>query len=213
MLYTKPWKPSKDHFHFITHVPFKHDDKTNVDYFLHYEDDTIYAIFEPTTDKKDWKSDFTFFPKRFDIFPGSKIKVHSGIAKQYLGMRSEFLDMIYRNNKKCTKIYLSGFSLGGGLTQLACEDVTYHFPDKEILAISYEGPRVFTPHKMVKKLCTKDRLTLVKTFWDPVVHVPFVIMGFVDYGKKIWIGKWNRIAPIQHDPDEIEDNLFEKFSE
>jgi hypothetical protein len=198
------WKPSKEHFRYITNVPFEHDDETNIDYYLAITGDTLECIFEPTTDKKDWKSNFDFFPKLFNIYPNSDMFGHGGIAKQYLGMRSKFLDLGYK--KAIKKIYISGFSLGGGLSQFACEDAAYHFPNKEVKSISYEGPRVFCPSESVKELL-RERQILVKTFWDPVIHVPFKIMGFRDYGEILWIGKWNKILPIQHYPSEIENNL------
>jgi len=136
--------------------------------------------------------------------------VHEGIAKQYLGCREEFLNLCYGEGVK--KIRLAGFSLGGGLTQLACEDAAYHFPGLDIQAISYEGPRVFTKNTHVEELVT-PRMTLVKTWNDPVVHVPLKAMGFVDYGTIVWIGKWWRLLPLQHFPEQVEKNLFEKFGE
>jgi hypothetical protein len=202
------WSPSKEHFKWVNSVLYIHDDKTNVDYFLQQVDDILICCFEPTVDKRDWMSDFDFFPKRFDIYPGSDILVHEGIAKQYLGMRNKFLDMAYQESVK--KIYIAGFSLGGGLSQLACEDAAWHLSDKEVISISYEGPRVFCQNKEVKNLL-KNRQTLIKTFYDPVVHLPFWIMGFRDYGKKNWIGRWNKIMPLQHLSEEVERNLLDKF--
>jgi len=202
------WKPCKSHFDYINSVPYIHDDKTNVDYYLEVQADTLICLFQPTQGKDDWKSDFDFFPKRFDIYPGSRINAHEGIAKQYLGMRSQFLDLAYK--PEITKIYIAGYSLGGGLSQLACEDAAYHFPDKEVVSISYEGPRVFCPNQAVKKLL-KQRQTLIKTWWDPVVHLPFKMMWFVDYGKKTWIGHWFKAWPLQHYPEQIEKNLLEKY--
>jgi hypothetical protein len=202
------WTPSRKHFVYITHVPFSHCDETNTDYFLNIHDDTLECIFEPTNDKRDWRSNLNFFPKRFNIYPGSSVFGHNGIAQQYLGIRKQFLDMCYKDEVK--KIHIAGFSLGGGLSQFACEDAAYHVPYKSIISISYEGPRVFCPNRSVKKLL-ENRQILVKTFWDPVVHVPLRLMGFTEYGKKIWIGKFYKVFPIQHRPLEIEKNLTYKF--
>jgi hypothetical protein len=202
------WEPSREHFSFITSVDFKHNDETNTDYYLKIKGNTLICLFEPTTDKRDWRSNLNFFPERIDLYSGSNVFGHNGIAKQYLGIRDEFLDMAYK--EEINNIYIAGFSLGGGLSQFACEDAAYHLPDKEIISIAYEGPRVFCPNKNVKKLIN-NRQILVKSFWDPVVHVPLRIMGFTEYGRKIWIGKWNKIISIQHRPDEIRNNLFDKF--
>ncbi len=210
------WEPSKEHFRFITSVPFTHDDKTNADYYLNVEEKTLFCIFQSTHDERDWKSDFDFFPKRFDIYPGSKIKVHGGIAKQYLGMRNQFLDLAYREDVE--RIYIAGYSLGGGLAQLACEDAAWHFSPynpqwngapKEIKSISYEGPRVFCRNGGVQALLANKQI-LVKTWWDPVVHLPFWVMGFRDYGAKVWIGRWWKLTPLQHLAGQIEANLQER---
>jgi hypothetical protein len=202
------WKPGKEHFRTIRGVPFVHDDSTSVDYYLLADGDTLFCIFQGSTQKKDWKDDFTYFPKKFDIYPGSKIMAHMGIAQQYLGMRGKFLDMAYSG--KIKNILIAGFSLGGGLSQLACEDAAWHLPDRNIKSISYEGPRVFYPNTAVRNLLA-GRQILVKTFWDPVVHLPFWIMGVRDYGRIEQIGKWGRILPLQHYPEQVEKNLLEKY--
>ncbi len=227
------WSPSKSHFKFVTSVPFTHDPITNVDFYLQKVNNTLIVCFQSTNGNKDWQSDFDYLPKTFDIYPGSSIKVHEGLAKQYLGCRKSLLDAAY--SEDINRIFIAGYSLGGGLAQLACEDVAYHLPDKEIISISYEGPRVFSPNIAVSSLI-KDRQTLIKTFWDPVCHVPFKFFlnpglsiksidplklswGFPsltlwrDYGKVIWIGRWNKLYPLQHDSDQIEQNLLTKFGE
>jgi hypothetical protein len=204
------WMPGKEHFKAICDVPFVHDEATSVDYFLLTDEDTLFCVFQGSSQKKDWIDDFTFFPKKFDIYPGSKILVHRGIAQQYLGMRKKFLDLAYCDNIK--NILIAGYSLGGGLSQLACEDAAWHFPAGEriVKSISYEGPRVFYRSNGVRDLL-KEKQVLIKTFWDPVVHLPFRIMGLHDYGRKNWIGKWNRISPLQHLSEQVENNLYEKY--
>ncbi len=207
---TQDWTPSKKHFDEIISVPFTHDDLTNLDYFIEVVGDTLFCIFECTVDKRDWLSDFNFFPKRFNIYPGSDIFVHEGIARQYLGCRTQFLDLGYLDVVK--KILIAGYSLGGGLSQLACEDAAYHFPGKIVKSISYEGPRVFTANKSVKDLLRNHQI-LIKTFWDPVVHLPFKLFGFKDYGRIQYIGYLNKITPLQHLVPQIEVNLFDKYGE
>jgi hypothetical protein len=203
------WKPSQLHFEWQSNVPFVHNNDTKVDYYLAIEDDRLYCIFQSSHDKQDWIDDITFFPKKFNIYPNAYIFVHEGVAKQYLSMRNEFLDLAY--NKKIKEILISGYSLGGGLAQLACEDAMWHFKnEKKIMSISYEGLRVFYPNKQVKELLKNNQI-LIKTFWDPVVHLPFKLMGFKDYGKIEWIGKLYRILPNQHLSPQISKNLLEKY--
>jgi len=215
------WLPGKGHFEAIYRLPFIHDESTGVDYFLKVEGDTLFCVFQATSQRKDWFYNFLFFPKRkgrinrllfpqkYETLSGSNIRVHMGIAIQYLSMRKQFLDLAFDDGIK--NILIAGFSLGGGLAQLACHDAAWHLSGKGkvIKSISYAGPRVFHRNRSVRRLI-EDKQVLVKTFWDPVVHVPFRIMGFRDYGKKDWIGRWNRIRPMQHEPEQIRRNLYEK---
>jgi hypothetical protein len=224
------WKPSKKHFLEIRNALFIHDDETNVDYHLHKEEDTLILLFQYTNDKKDWHSDLNYYETPINLFPDSNIKGHKGLYKQYLGVRNKFLDMCYDEDIK--RIYISGYSLGGGLTQYAVEDAAWHFPNKEVFGISYNGPRVFCPNKEVEKTIG-DKCILIKSHWDIVGHLPFKMMVvpffkiyffpfsikpskfhisfWKDYGKLIWIGKLWRILPFQHSPEQIEKGLLENF--
>ena len=211
-IYDDDWKPSRKHFKFTTSREFKHIDSSNVDYYVAHEGDTVNLVFESTKGRTDWLNNFVFFPKKFDIYPGSKIMVHAGFGNQYRSMRNEFLDLIYNNIDKIKSIFISGYSLGGALAQLATQDAIYHFPTLNIRGISYEGPLAFCYSPMVRKML-KNSMILIKNFYDPVVHVPPVLFGFRNYGKKIYIGKWNRWKPIQHAGDQVELGLQEKFGE
>ena len=112
----------------------------------------------------------------------------------------------------------------------------------KVHGISYEGPRVFCPSREIKTLFKKYKKTCkleyVSTFWDPVVHcppsviqmLPFIELYFYpfkikfttvrsgfsvwkDYGKKVRIGRWYKMFPMQHLPSEIRENLYKKFKE
>jgi hypothetical protein len=78
--------------------------------------------------------------------------------------------------------YITGYSLGGGLAQFACEDAAWHFglynpqwdgAPKEIKSISYEGPRVFCQNGGVQALLSNKQV-LIKTWWDTVTHLLFL---------------------------------------
>jgi len=226
------WKPSAEHFQFIQNVLFTHDVETNLDYYFRKAGDTLILVFQGSCQDEDWRSDFDYYATPIEFFPGSAIKGHGGIYRQYLAVRNEFLNAGY--DPEVENIFIAGYSLGGGLTQLAVEDAAYHFPGKTVSGISYEGPRVFCKNKEVKKIIG-DKCILVKNFWDPVVHLPFktmvapffkfyifpfslkfsrfLISRWEDYGKKCWIGKILRISPLQHESSEISRALLEKFGE
>ncbi|MDR1926617.1 MAG: lipase family protein [Endomicrobium sp.] len=210
------WKPSAEHYTFITQPPrdWIHDDKTGLDYLywaeFQNEIKIAYVLFKGSSETKDWVKDFEFFPKRLNLFPGTHIRVHCGIGEQYLAGRNQILDFLYQ--EKPSVILISGYSLGGGLTQIAAEDITWHFRETTISAIAYESPRVWFMSARLVKPFIENKLTLIMTWWDPVVHLPLFIFGFKFVGKKIWIGKLNRLIPVQHLWNEVVKNLMEKFS-
>jgi hypothetical protein len=234
------WKPSKEHFEFIRtqewiNLP------NGLSYNLWTVDDILFVIFSPTyginekTRADDWAANLDFFPKSFDIFPGSKIQAHEGIAQQYLGIRETVMHFLYSGTIK--HILISGYSQGGAVTQAAVQDIGFHI-DRDKLnvtveGISYDGPRFFgrRKNKLIKE-SVKNRLIIIKGHWDPVVHVPLKYMPtffsfrwkpfkirlckphitfWKDYGKVIWIGKIWKVFPLQHLPEEIAKNLLEKF--
>jgi predicted lipase len=202
-------QPNRENFNIITSANWKHG-PNNVDYSIEKYDDLLLIKFRPTTDSTDWKFNFKFFAKKFEIYQGSNIYAHEGFSQQYLACRNEVLDSAYQNDIK--KIFVAGYSLGGALTQLCIEDIVWHFKDKkEIYGVSYEGPRAFKANFMVKTT-VKDFITLVKCRADIVTHVPPAIFGFRFYGKKVNIGHWYDVFKWPffakaHMPDSVRDNL------
>jgi hypothetical protein len=206
MKYKDLIKPTAENFNHINSGEYIHDDITGCDYRMEYlpEDSTLLIEFQPSKGSLDWKQNFNFFPKKFEIYKDSEIYVHKGFASQYLFARNTVLDRAYQDDVK--KIIVQGFSLGGALAQICVQDLLHHLPQKEIFGIAYEPPRPWIRNKKVKKQI-KNNLLIVCAFWDPVVHVPFLLWGYRAYGKKIWIGKPWKIWPLQHYPDEVIKNL------
>jgi hypothetical protein len=206
---------------------------SSLDYNMRFEGDALYVVFDETTDVNDWAADFDFFPKAFDIYPGSRIKAHEGIARQYMDIRETLMDYLYGSSVK--HIFVAGFSLGGAITTAAVQDIGYHIDrdglNKTVYGINYDGPRFFGPSAIVKN-AVADRLITVKTHCDPVVHLPFKIMPTVfsfhwkpfklrltwpritfwkNYGQIKWIGRPWRLWPVQHLPAQIEKALEETY--
>ena len=69
----------------------------------------------------------------------SKIRVHYGFIKAYKSVRDE-LHKRFLDSKK-SKVFLTGFSMGGALATLAAVDFQYNF-DVEVLAATTGSPRV-----------------------------------------------------------------------
>ncbi|MCL2093807.1 MAG: hypothetical protein FWH12_06395 [Treponema sp.] len=234
------WKPGKAHFDYLRSRPYIRL-PSNTSYLIEKHGDVLYICFEETSgctkqaQADDWAANLNFFPKKFDVFPGSKIRAHDGLARQYLEVRQEILDLLYSGKYK--QIYVGGFSQGAGLTTACVQDIGFRIDrDKlniEVLGISYSGPRFFSLWKagLIKK-AVKNRLLTIKGRWDPVVYVPFKRMPtfftfrwspfklrlcwprltfWGDYGKVTWIGKILRPFPLQHDPAQVGKNLLDKY--
>lgn len=179
-------KSSEAHFQHIRSLPYAHND-SGCSYSIKPEGDALYIAFQETNGIMEWfTTNFKFWAKVYDGVCG-----HWGIFTQWQSIRNEVLDLVYSARFK--NVYVSGFSLGGGLTDFCVQDIGYHI-DRDSLPVSvfginYEGPRVFCwPNSKVKKAC-KSRLITVRNHWDPVHHLPPWLFGYKHYGNTAWIGK------------------------
>jgi hypothetical protein len=234
------WKPSKRHLEYIRSLPWSHT-PNGLDYSIQKTGDSLFIVFSETygigvkARADDWAANLDFFPALFDIFPGSKIKAHDGIARQYLDARQTIMDHLYSGTIK--RIFVAGYSQGGAVTTAAVQDIGFHIDrdglDVSVFGISYNGPRFFgTKKSRLIKQAVKNRLLTIKGHWDPVGHVPLKAMPtffsfrwkpfriilclphltlWRDYGKVTWIGKLWRIWPLQHLPEQVYANLLEKY--
>jgi hypothetical protein len=201
-------KPTADNFRHINTGSYIHDDKTGCDYRMDLIQDegTLLIEFDSSSGKQDWIKNFSFWPTYIELYKNSLVFAHYGFAEQYLAARNTLLDRAYQDDVK--NIFIQGFSLGGALAQLCVQDMLYHFPQKNIFGVAYEPPRPWLKNRAIKNQI-KDHLLIVGAFWDPVIHVPFVSWGYKAYGKKVWIGKPWRVLPLQHYPEQVENNLDE----
>jgi hypothetical protein len=232
------WEKSKEHFNFIRSRDFIHT-AHGLDYWIHEAGESLSIVFQESNGSNDWAADLNFFPENFDIYPGSKIKAHRGLAEQYMDVREIIMEYLYSD--KIKKIYVAGYSLGGAITTAAVQDIGFHIDrdklDITVYGISYDGPRFFGPSRLVRK-SVKGRLDTVKNRFDPVVNLPWKIMPtffyfrwgpfkvyvdwkalfrgrltrWADHGKVIWMGNWLP-WPIKHLPSEMEKSLLKKFGE
>lgn len=168
-------------------------------------EDTLYIYFQGSNSITDWVENFMFTQKVYKEF-----RVHKGFYRAYSQVRDLMLDVIYNGNYK--NIIVVGYSHGGGLCQLAHEDIVYHFPQLNVHSYAFEAPRCL---KVSKKY--RDRwkdLTVIRNGSDIVTHCPPKIFGYTDLGTMIKIKGDTKLVENKcpkcikyHYPQCVEDGL------
>ena len=166
---------------------------------------TLFIFFEGSNSITDWVENFMFTHKLYKEF-----RVHKGFYRAYSQVRDLMLDTIY--NGKYENIIVVGYSHGGALTQLAHEDIVYHFPSVNVHSYAFESPRCL---KVGKKY--KDRwkdLVVIRNGCDIVTHCPPKIFGYTDLGTMIKIKGDTKLVENKcpkcikyHYPQCVEDGL------
>lgn len=100
------------------------------------KDETLYVMFEGTTEPTDWLSDFNFIPriKKYNMV------LHSGFYHQYEIVKDYIVDQVSKLYKEGMRVVVTGWSLGGALSQICVQDLNHHFNVKPIL-ITFGSPK------------------------------------------------------------------------
>lgn len=112
--------------------------------------DCYCLIFEESTTNEDWKHNFDFLPRPIKAYKGWKHRLvyRDGFYREYQSARDEIhshLKLLLEDLAKeqsCNinelKLYVIGFSLGGSIAPIACEDIYERYGIKCVL-LAYEG--------------------------------------------------------------------------
>lgn len=112
--------------------------------------DCYFLSFQQTTTQEDWKHNYNFFPYPVKAYKGWKnhLIYHKGFYKEYQSARDEIHSYLkplledLAKEQKCEvselKMYVGGFSLGGSIAPIACEDIYERYGIKCVL-LAYEG--------------------------------------------------------------------------
>lgn len=150
----------------------------DVNYAFVEEKDTLYIYFQASSSLTDWVLNFLFKKKLYGMF-----KVHRGFLHAYSQVRNIVLDKVY--SKKYKSVVIVGYSHGGSLTQLALEDIVFHFPNINAYAYAFESPRCLKVPKSKRYLWAN--LKTIRNNNDLITHLPPKLFGFDDLGTMIKI--------------------------
>ena len=114
----------------IINYSYYNDNKTDVRYYLLYNNKKINVCFRGTKNFNNLLINFNIYPKKFN----NNIKIHSGYLNQYLNLKNNIIydinNICYYNN--ITDVIISGHSMGGALAMIASLDLYEYFKNKNI---------------------------------------------------------------------------------
>ena len=154
--------------------------KNNIEYKFIKHDKTLYIYFMGSYQLSDWFLNFFFAKKVY-----KKYKVHRGFYKAYCEVRDTIIDKVYEMFNQDLKVVVVGYSHGSAISQIAHEDLIYHFPTLDIKTYAFESPRAFKVKKKYKEVWVN--LTKIKVNQDLITHLPFKFLGFSDVGNELHI--------------------------
>jgi len=208
--YTDTFNVSAEHFREIRRGPWEVEGRWKTPYRLILDhDEKIIHDRGRGSNQEDMRDNLDFRirePSEEWFSGGTGIKVHLGFLRRYQSVRHILLDATVDHPDYAIRV--SGYSLGATWTQLYMLDVVTQWPDRDIEAILYApaNPWRKLPKNYQKEL--KQRTVFVCSIWDPVTWMG--LMWFRRYGHNITIGKWWRVFPAQHFPNQMARALEEK---
>ncbi|MCF0124461.1 MAG: hypothetical protein HUJ68_01670 [Clostridia bacterium] len=118
-------------------------------------------IFQDSRTEEDWKTNFSFIPHPTKAYKGWKNKLwyHKGFYTAYQSARDEIISELKKSieETKSDYVIVAGWSYGASISQIAVEDIYFHFGLKSTW-IGYEGAHpCSTLHtRKVVQSCMKD---------------------------------------------------------
>jgi hypothetical protein len=122
-------------------------DKEPFSFVATADDGKVYLVFRGTESAEDWIYDADIEQKPYDLVPGYG-EVHKGFLDLYKSMSAAVIEALNKiEQPKC--LYITGHSLGSGLSTLAVPDVITHtdFTKEKLPVLHYNlaSPRVGNP--------------------------------------------------------------------
>ena len=117
----------------------------DVDWTIKVIDDTVYLLFQETTNKIDWKTNFKFWVKPYK-HQKNPMLLHAGFVNAWKSCNDLIMGELIQvmNFNKGKKLIISGWSHGAALTILAAEDYHYRTGERPVV-INYGAPSIIAP--------------------------------------------------------------------
>lgn len=158
-----------------------------VNYAFVEDGDKLTIYFEGSRQKIDWWRNFLFTQKVYKMF-----RVHRGFYEAYSEVRDVLINKVMEyslTNKRFRwqEIVVVGYSHGGGICQIAFEDIAYHRSDiiNNIKGYAFESPRCLKVPRKYRD--SWNGLLVIRTNQDLVCRLPPRIFGYRHQGKMLKI--------------------------
>lgn len=174
----------------------------NTQYRVEVIDDTVYLLFQGSSQDQDWKYNFDFPATAYKDQP-VPWKAHRGFVNAWQVAQDQIM-MDVAKVKGRRKLIIAGYSHGGALAILAHEDLFYHNADPE--TYTFGAPRVlWLPKKKIRERF--ENLTNIVNRGDIVTHVPPYLIGYRHVGKIHRIGQHRMVSHRPHYQDQYKESL------
>lgn len=140
--------------------------------------------FEGSQDTKDAKIDFNY-SKLVPYKQHPMAKVHGGFWTAYTSIRDEIYSLI-KGQECLDSLQIVGHSLGGALATLASLDLVEELGVKSVSMVSLGAPRVGNTEYAKLYDSRVDEYYRLTHARDPIVHLPYRLMGFTHIGHEIF---------------------------
>jgi len=168
------------------------DDERNIFGFAGYHDNIIYVSWRGTvpTDIPNWLGNFDMIPTSYAAAL-TGVRVHSGFLRSYRSLQTEAQAMIRAAKEACplcTRVVLTGHSLGGALATLNSLDISnwLNIPTSSITLLSFSSPRVGNAaFASYYERTISDHWNVVNSC-DLVPHVPYRFLGYTQISSEQW---------------------------
>lgn len=170
----------------------------NCDWYIEFneESNTIYLLFQESVGW-DWFYNFLAWPIPVRPYKGMKKKwlAHYGLIRVYRSARDTIIQAVKDKYKEGMKIIVGGFSHGGGLAQLAAEDICFQLDYKPEVVI-FGSMRPFMGKKSLQHAMECYDMNTSRSYQNGTDIVPYL----PPYGKTL---------PFKHIGEKF--NIFKIF--
>lgn len=139
--------------------------------FTRKRDSTVIIAFSGTEHLDEWWSDIDYSQSSPQGVENAKGKVHNGFYQVYLSIR----DAIRKELPKGAKIHVSGYSLGGGVSQVCAMDLAT-FSSTKVRLWTFAAPRAWDPEGAANMDALVPNYTRVVNSEDIVPTLPTAVI-------------------------------------